>query len=96
MGQGIVIYGKPVSADKCRHEQDQCAFRLVEIRYQNIYDSEFESRNDNDSGSDAQSVERVLLKIGDERIDGLFRRIGVFSVIWGPLFDILRLSGLDT
>ena len=96
MGQGIVIYGMPVSSDKCRYEQDQCAFRLVKIRYQNIYDSEFESRNDNDSCSDAQSVERVLLKIGDERIDGLFCRIGVLSVIWGPLFDIMRLSCLDT
>ena len=52
--KSMVVDASPIPADKGAYKQDKRAFRLMEIGYQQVHQTELEARNYNYAGPDAQ------------------------------------------
>ena len=68
MGEGIVVDGMPIAADKRADEQKEGRLRLVEISDQLVHDVEGVARLDHDL---RLGVERLLMRSIEVVEDGL-------------------------
>ena len=93
--QREIVYFSPVSVHESRNEQKQSALRLMEIGHQHVGYPEFETRDDDDSRSDAQFIQSVGIEIRYDSLQRLFRRVAVFPFVRLPLADICGVPVLD-
>ena len=95
MCERIIVDGTPVSPHEGGNQQDQGTLRLVEVRDHEVHQAETEARDDDNPGTDLELRQLVRLQIGDNRLQGLLRAVGIRPFIGCPLRDILRLPLLD-
>ena len=72
VAESIVVDSLPIATDKSGNQQNQSAFRLVEISYQKVDKPETELRDNYNPSADFQIVKTIFLKISYDRIKRLF------------------------